>query len=47
VLNISEADIHEVFEPLSTERQTQKIGIVEREIRSGYSGMVFLSARAS
>lgn len=47
VLNISEADIHDVFAPLSTERQTSKIGIVEREIRSGYSGMVFLSARAA
>lgn len=47
VLNVSEADIREVFAPLSTDQQTQRIGIVEREIRSGYSGMVFMSARAA
>lgn len=46
VLNISEEDIHEVFAPISAERTTEQIGIVEKEIRSGYSGMVFLTAKA-
>ena len=46
VLNVSEADILRVFAPVSTDQRTEKIGIVEREIRSGYSGMVFLSAKA-
>ena len=47
VLNISEADIHAVFAPISANKRTQQIGIVEKEIRSGYSGMVFLSAQAA
>lgn len=46
VLNVSEADIHEVFAPISTGKRTEQIGIVEKEIRSGYSGMVFLTAKA-
>jgi hypothetical protein len=46
VLNVSEADILRVFAPVPTDQRTEKIGIVVREIRSGYSGMVFLSARA-
>lgn len=46
VLNVSEADILEVFTPISRDRKTEKIGIVEREIRSGYSGFVFLTAKA-
>lgn len=46
VLNVSEADIHEVFAPISAGKRTESIGIVEREIRSGYSGMVFLTAEA-
>jgi len=45
-LQLSEADIREVFASISTEQRTEKIGIVAREIRSGYSGMVFLSAKA-
>jgi hypothetical protein len=46
VLNVSEADILRVFTPVSANRRTQSIGIVEREIRSGYSGFVFLTAEA-
>lgn len=46
VLNVSEADILDVFSPLATDIRTQRIGIVETEIRSGYSGMLFLTARA-
>ena len=46
VLNVSEKDILQVFAPVSTNRHTEAIGIVEREIRSGYSGFVFLTAEA-
>lgn len=46
-VNISEADIHEVFSRVSTDKHTEAIGTVEREIRSGYSGMVFLTATAT
>ncbi len=46
ILDISEADILEVFAPISRDVRTERIGIVEREIRSGYSGMVFMVAKA-
>ncbi len=46
-LNLSEADIRAVFAPLTTELHTEQIGVVEEEVRSGYSGMVFLTARAA
>jgi len=45
-LRVSEADIHKVFGPVSAEANTLNIGLSEREIRSGYSGMVFLTAKA-
>ena len=45
-LTLSESDIKEVFTPLSTECRTEQIGIVEKEVRGGYSGMVFLTAKA-
>ena len=47
VLNVSEEDILRVFQPLASQVQTTRIGIVEREIRSGYSGMVFMTAEAA
>ena len=47
VLNVSEADILSVFADVSTDIRTEPIGIVEREIRSGYSGFVFLTATAN
>jgi hypothetical protein len=47
VLNVSEEDILGVFQPLASQVQTTRIGIVEREIRSGYSGMVFMTAEAA
>lgn len=46
VLNVSEEDILDVFAPLATDIRTERIGIVDAEIRSGYSGMLFLTARA-
>jgi SAM-dependent methyltransferase len=46
ILNISETEIHDVFASISREPQTERIGIVQREIRSGYSGMVFMVATA-
>ena len=46
VLSVSEQDILQVFDAVSVNRRTQSIGIVEREIRSGYSGFVFLTAEA-
>jgi hypothetical protein len=46
VLNVSEKDILQVFSLVSVNWRTQSIGIVEREIRSGYSGFVFLTAEA-
>jgi hypothetical protein len=46
VLNVSEADILRAFADVATDIRTEPIGIVEREIRSGYSGFVFLTATA-
>jgi len=45
-LNISESRIQAVFAPLAIETQTQEIGIVEKEVRGGYTGMIFLKAQA-
>jgi hypothetical protein len=45
-LKVSEADIQKVFRHVSAEAKTVNIGISEREIRGGYSGMVFLTAKA-
>lgn len=45
-LKISEADIHSVFASVSSDAKTVNIGISERQIRGGYSGMVFLTAKA-
>lgn len=45
-LSLSEADIIEVFAPIAAGTSTVRIGIVEQEIRAGYSGMVFLTAKA-
>lgn len=44
---IDEGDIREVFGELSTDMRLQLVGFVEEEVRSGYSGMLFLSARAA
>jgi hypothetical protein len=46
VLNVSEQDILRVFASVASDIRTEPIGIVEREIRSGYSGFVFLTATA-
>ena len=46
VLNLSEDSIERVFSKHAGDVRTERIGIVEREIRSGYSGFVFLTGTA-
>ena len=46
VLDVSEQSIQRVFAPYIVEPRTERIGIVEREIRSGYSGFVLLTGTA-
>lgn len=46
VITLTTPAIRAVFEPLVTEMRTQEIGVVEEEIRSGYSGMLFLTGLA-
>jgi hypothetical protein len=45
-LKISDTDIRTVFAPVSSEARTVNIGISANQIRGGYSGMVFLTAKA-
>lgn len=45
-LNLSAEAIAQVFAPHAGEIRTEQVGIVDREIRSGYSGMLFLTAVA-
>lgn len=45
-LNLSAESIENVFARHAHSMNTEKIGIVEREIRSGYSGFVFLTGIA-
>jgi NNMT/PNMT/TEMT family len=45
-LNLSAESIEAVFERHARTLATEKIGIVEREIRSGYAGFVFLNGVA-
>lgn len=44
ILAVTPDQIRAVFEPLARRVETAEIGIVEREIRSGYAGMLFLTA---
>ena len=46
VLYLSAESIETVFAPHANGIRTERIGIVEREIRSGYSGFVFLTGAA-
>jgi hypothetical protein len=46
VLSLTAETIEEVFTRHARDVRMQHIGIVEREIRSGYSGFVFLTGRA-
>ena len=46
VLNLSAGSIENVFSRHARGTKTEKIGLVEREIRSGYSGFVFLTGIA-
>ena len=46
VLSVTADEIIAAFSAHATDVQTQMIGIVEREIRSGYAGFAFLTGRA-
>ncbi|MGE3141760.1 MAG: hypothetical protein AB7L65_00420 [Hyphomonadaceae bacterium] len=46
VLHLNEGVIQTVFERYADNVKAELIGIVEREIRSGYSGFIFLTGRA-
>ncbi len=46
VLHLSPNSIQTVFAAHADQVQAQQIGIVEREIRSGYSGFIFLTGIA-
>jgi hypothetical protein len=46
VLTLTTPDIAAVFDRLATNIEVEEIGIVEEEIRSGYSGMLFLTGHA-
>lgn len=46
VLHLSAEDIERVFSENADDIRAERIGIVEREIRSGYSGFVYLTGRA-
>ena len=44
--SLSAEEIESVFARHANEIKAERIGIVEREIRSGYSGFVFLTGTA-
>ena len=44
--SLSAEIIEEVFARMPTAIKAERIGIVEREIRSGYSGFIFLTGIA-
>jgi hypothetical protein len=46
VLSLSAESIEETFKQHACEVAAERIGIVEREIRSGYSGFIFLTGIA-
>jgi len=46
VLTLTTPVIRGVFEKLATDIQVEEIGVVAEEIRSGYSGMLFLTGRS-
>jgi hypothetical protein len=45
-LSLSAESIESVFARHARDIRTERIGIVERQIRSGYSGFVFLTGTA-
>jgi hypothetical protein len=47
VLHVTAEQIQSVFERHATGVKAEMIGIVEREIRSGYAGFIFLTGRAA
>jgi hypothetical protein len=47
VIKLTTPAIREVFQDLVTQMDTQEIGVVEEEIRSGYSGMLFLTGKSA
>jgi hypothetical protein len=46
ILCLSAEEIENTFSRHATNIRAERIGIVDREIRSGYSGFVFLSGAA-
>jgi hypothetical protein len=46
VLHLTAETIEDAFKSHATDVRAERIGIVEREIRSGYSGFIFLTGRA-
>jgi hypothetical protein len=46
VLKLTPETIERVFNQHAVEVNSKLIGIVDREIRSGYSGFIFLSGKA-
>ena len=47
VLSLTAETIEEIFKRHALDVNVERIGIVEREIRSGYSGFVFLTGTAA
>ncbi len=45
-LSISEESLRAAFADVATDIAIAPIGVVEEEVRSGYSGMLFLTAKA-
>ncbi|WP_248310292.1 NNMT/PNMT/TEMT family class I SAM-dependent methyltransferase [Bosea sp. 117] len=46
VMTLTVESLFNTFSAVATDIVTEKIGIVEHEVRSGYTGMVFLTAKA-
>lgn len=47
VMNLSEDSLRATFADLATGLTLRKIGIVDKEVRSGYTGMALLTARSA
>jgi hypothetical protein len=45
-VQLSAEDVVAVFETISDDIRAEKIGIVDKEVRSGYAGALFLAARS-
>jgi NNMT/PNMT/TEMT family len=47
VMNLTEESLKNTFAGLTTDLSLQLIGLVEKEVRSGYTGMALLTARSA